>query len=50
VVSPSLLTYRDIAERLAVSVMTVRRMAARGELPLVRVGGLVRFEPAAVGA
>ena len=37
-----LLTVPDVAERLAVSPRTVKRVLARGELPVVRVGRLVR--------
>lgn len=39
-----LLTIRDVANRLSVSLATVRRLIEAGELPRVRVGGSVRFE------
>ncbi|MGH3261035.1 MAG: helix-turn-helix domain-containing protein, partial [Trebonia sp.] len=39
----SLLTDRDVAAVLAVRPDTVRRWAARGELPSVRLGRLLRF-------
>jgi excisionase family DNA binding protein len=37
-----LLTMRDVAGLLCVSSRTVKRLLARGELPVVRVGRLVR--------
>jgi excisionase family DNA binding protein len=40
-----LLTYRDVARRLAVSDRTARRIVERGELRKVRIGGCVRFRP-----
>ena len=40
-----LLTYRDVADALGVSQMTVRRMVERGDLPIIRVGRQVRFDP-----
>jgi len=50
VVPARLLTYREVAERLALHPNTVRRLVARGELAKVRVGGSVRVHPAAVEA
>lgn len=42
----TLLTPDQVAERLAVSARTVRRLAAAGELPAVRIGPrLLRFDP-----
>jgi len=40
---PSLLTTAEVAEFLAVSERTVRRLVARGRLPCIRVGGQVRY-------
>jgi len=42
----ALLTTAEVAQFLAVSERTVRRLVARGRLPCVRVGGQVRFSPA----
>lgn len=43
---PRLLTMADVADVLGLSVRTVRRMAATGELPIVRLNGrTVRFRP-----
>jgi len=41
-----LLTLREVAEYLAVSERTVRRLVAAGELPCLRVGSQIRFVPA----
>ncbi|WP_090571484.1 helix-turn-helix domain-containing protein [Belnapia rosea] len=38
-----LLTTRQVAARLQISTRTVRRLAAMGTLPAVRIGRLVRF-------
>lgn len=40
-----LLTPQEVADRLAVSSRTVRRMAEAGDLPALRVGSLWRFDP-----
>lgn len=40
------LTLREAADRLAVSVKTIRRLIDRGELPAVRIGGSLRIEEA----
>lgn len=46
---PRLLTTRQLADYLAVSPGTVRRMAARGELPKpLRLAGLVRWDRAGI--
>lgn len=45
-----LLTVEQLAERLAVNPMTVRRMVNRGQLPAVRIGRAIRFKPADVDA
>jgi excisionase family DNA binding protein len=42
----SLLTIRDVAAYLSVSPKTVRRLVARGSLPCVRFGGVLRFQQA----
>lgn len=41
-----MLTVEQVAAALAVSEATVRRLAAAGALPSVRVGRQVRFPPA----
>lgn len=43
-----LLTDREVAALLAVRPDTVRRWAARGDLPHVRLGRLLRFKPAEI--
>lgn len=48
--TPPLLSVEAIAERLAVSTKTVRRMIARGELTCCRVGRLLRVSEAALAA
>lgn len=45
-----LLTYDDVAKAWGVSHKTVRRMAARGDLTKIRIGGQVRFRQADVDA
>ena len=45
----ALLTYRDAAARLAVSVSTVRRLVASGDLPCVRFGASVRVSESTLG-
>jgi excisionase family DNA binding protein len=42
-VTAKLLTVQDVAERLAVSPRTVKRVLASGELPVVRLGRAVRI-------
>jgi len=45
-VTPSrLLAVQETAERLAVSVDTIRRLIARGELPALKVGKQIRLDP-----
>jgi len=41
---------RDVARYLKASVSWVYKAAERGELPCIRVGGLLRFDPHAVRA
>lgn len=43
-------TTDDVARLLAFTPATVREMVSRGELPAFRVGGRLRFDPAAVRA
>jgi len=45
-----LLTAAEIAERLNISLRSVRRMLADGSLPFVRIGHLVRVRPEALEA
>lgn len=44
----ALLTVKEVADRLRVAPITVRRHIAAGRLPAVRVGRLVRVEEASV--
>jgi excisionase family DNA binding protein len=46
--SDALLRPEDVAERLAVSKVTVYRLARSGNLPSVRIRGQVRFRPEAL--
>ena len=41
--APLLLTYQQAAEAMSVSAVTVRRMASRGEIPVVRLGKSTRI-------
>jgi len=41
---------RDVARYVKASVSWVYKAAERGELPCIRVGGLLRFDPGAVRA
>lgn len=41
----SLLTKKEVADFLRVSVKTVERMVADGELKAIRIRGQVRFDP-----
>ena len=43
-----LLTLHEVADRLAVSPRTIRRLVASGELPCLRVGAQLRFDPSDV--
>ena len=45
-----LLTVDQLAEKLAVNPLTVRRMVQRGQLTAVRIGRAVRFDPVDVDA
>jgi len=42
------LTARQLSELLSISAVTVFKMAKRGMLPSMRIGGCVRFCPAAI--
>jgi excisionase family DNA binding protein len=46
--SDALLRPEDVAEHLAVSKVTVYRLARSGDLPSVRIRGQVRFRPEAL--
>ncbi len=48
--STRLLTARQVAEELAISQSMVYALAARGEIPAVRIGTALRFEPSDVEA
>jgi len=43
-------TARQVAEYLQVSEETVYRMARDGDIPAIRVRGIVRFDPEAIRA
>lgn len=43
-IPPAMVAPKDAATALGVSLSTIRRMLARGELPSVRVGGQVRID------
>lgn len=45
---PSLMTARQVADLIQVSLRTVRRLIADGRLPVVRIGRSVRISKAAV--
>ena len=42
---PALLTIPEVAERLQVSIKTVRRWIVSGDLPTVRLGRQIRIQP-----
>ena len=42
------ITAKDVAEVLAISPITVYKLAKEGKLPSLRIGGAVRFDPRAV--
>lgn len=42
---PALLTIPEVAERLQVSIKTIRRWIASGDLPTVRLGHQIRIQP-----
>ena len=43
-----LFTVQDLCEYLQVSRSTVNRLVSSGEIPVVKIGGSIRFSPAAV--
>jgi excisionase family DNA binding protein len=45
---PELLTASEVADLLRVSPSTVRRLARRGDLPVIRVGSQLRFHTAEI--
>jgi excisionase family DNA binding protein len=47
---PQLLTIDQLAERLGVSIRHVRRLIAERRVPYVKVGWLVRFDPAEIAS
>jgi len=47
---PPLHTAAEVAERLNLSVRTIRRMIADGRLPIVRIGGSIRIRPETLAA
>ena len=47
---PQLLTIDQLAERLGVSVRHIRRLVAERRVPYLKVGWLVRFDPAEITA
>jgi excisionase family DNA binding protein len=48
--TPPLLTIDQLADRLGTTVRHVRRLVADRRVPFVKVGGLVRFDPADIDA
>lgn len=47
---PVLYTLREVAQNLSVSRSTIRRLVAAGQIPVIRVGGQLRFDILAVRA
>lgn len=43
-------TVRTLAEKLAITPMTVYRLVDRGKLPAVKIGKSLRFNPVAIDA
>jgi excisionase family DNA binding protein len=43
-----MLSIKEVADRLDVSVMTVRRLVWKGDLPAFKIGGRLKFDPEAV--
>lgn len=46
---PQLLTIDQLAGRLGITVRHVRRLVAEKRVPYLKVGRLVRFDPAEIG-
>jgi excisionase family DNA binding protein len=47
---PLLLTTRQAAERLAISLATIKRLVRAGQLAYVKIGHCLRFDPADLAA
>ncbi len=47
---PQLLSIDQLAERLGVSIRHIRRLVAERRVPYLKVGWLVRFDPAEITA
>ena len=47
---PQLLTIDQLSERLGVSIRHIRRLIAERRVPYLKVGWLVRFDPAEIAA
>jgi excisionase family DNA binding protein len=45
---PQLLTIDQLAERLGVSIRHIRRLVAERRVPYLKVGWLIRFDPAEI--
>jgi excisionase family DNA binding protein len=45
---PHLLTIDQLAEQLGITTRHVRRLVAERRVPYLKVGGLVRFDPAEI--
>jgi excisionase family DNA binding protein len=45
---PQLLTIEQLAEQLTTSIRHIRRLIAERRVPYVKVGGLIRFDPAEI--
>jgi excisionase family DNA binding protein len=43
-------TVKALADRLAVTPMTIYRLVGQGKLPAVKIGRAIRFDPDAVAA
>lgn len=48
--TPAFFTVNELAARFSVTPITIRRLADSGELPAVRFGRVLRFDPADVDA
>lgn len=49
-IAPGVLTVRDVAARLRLSVTRVRELIGSGELPSYKIGGARRVDPSALAA
>ena len=47
-IEEKLLTIKELAAHLAISTRTIRRYISEGYIPLIRIGGVVRFEASSV--